>query len=89
MGDAAFGFCDEDGNFLLNEHGNRVNSIRNAIDPDVMNYIYIKPIDTEATVTSHAKLRIYYIDATGDATVALNLVNQGDIREWTIWQNAN
>ena len=89
VGDAAFGFCDEDGNFLLNEHGNRVNSIRNAIDPDVMNYIYVKPIDTEATVTSHAKLRIYYIDATGDATVALNLVNQGDIREWTIWQNAN
>ena len=89
VGDAAFGFCDENGNFLLDDHGNRVNSIRNAIDPDVMNYIYIKPIDTEATVTSHAKLRIYYIDATGDAVVALNLVNQGDIREWTIWQNAN
>lgn len=89
VGDAAFGFCDENGNFLLDDHGNRVNSIRNAIDPDVMNYIYIKPINTEATVTSHAKLRIYYIDATGDAVVALNLVNQGDIREWTIWQNAN
>jgi hypothetical protein len=89
VGDAAFGFCDENGNFLLDEHGNRVNSIRNAIDPDVMNYIYVKPINTEATVTSHAKLRIYYIDATGDAVVALNLVNQGDIREWTIWQNAN
>ncbi len=86
VGDAAFGFCDENGNFLLDEHGNRVNSIRNAIDPDVMNYIYVKPINTEATVTSHAKLRIYYIDATGDAVVALNLVNQ---REWTIWQNAN
>ena len=89
VGDAAFGFCDENGNFLLNEHGQRVNSIRSAIDPDVMNYIYVKAIDTEATVTSHAKLRIYYIDATGDAVVALNLVNQGDIREWTIWQNAN
>ncbi len=89
VGDAAFGFCDENGNFLLDEHGNRVNSIRNAIDPDVMNYIYVKPINTESTVTSHAKLRIYYIDATGDAVVALNLVNQGDIREWTIWQNAN
>lgn len=89
VGDAAFGFCDENGNFLLNEHGNRVNSIRNAIDPDVMNYIYIKPINTEATVTSHAKLRIYYIDATGDATVALNLVNMDGVTEWTIWQNAN
>lgn len=89
VGDAAFGFTDENGNFLLDEHGNRVASIRNAIDPDVMNYIYIKPVNTEATVTSHAKLRIYYIDATGDAVVALNLVNMAGITEWTIWQNAN
>lgn len=89
VGDAAFGFCDENGNFILDDHGNRVASIRNAIDPEVMNYIYIKPIDTEASVTSHAKLRIYYIDATGDATVALNLVNLSGVTEWTIWQNAN
>ena len=89
VGDAAFGFTDENGNFLLDEHGNRVASIRNAIDPDVMNYIYIKPVNTEATVTSHAKLRIYYIDATGDAVVALNLVNMAGVTEWTIWQNAN
>ena len=89
VGDAAFGFTDENGNFLVDEHGNRVASIRNAIDPDVMNYIYIKPINTEATVTSHAKLRIYYIDATGDAVVALNLVNMANVTEWTIWQNAN
>ena len=89
VGDAAFGFTDENGNFLLDEHGNRVSSIRNAIDPAVMNYIYIKPIDSEASVTSHAKLRIYYIDATGDATVALNLVNMEGVTEWTIWQNAN
>ena len=66
-----------------------MSSIRNAIDPAVMNYIYIKPIDSEASVTSHAKLRIYYIDATGDATVALNLVNMEGVTEWTIWQNAN
>ena len=89
VGDAAFGFTDENGNFLVDEHGNRVASIRNAIDPDVMNYIYIKPINSEATVTSHAKLRIYYIDATGDAVVALNLVNMAGVTEWTIWQNAN
>lgn len=89
VGDAAFGFCDENGNFLLDGGGNRVSSIRNAIDPDVMNYIYIKPINSEASVTSHAKLRIYYIDATGDATVALNLVNMEGVTEWTIWQNAN
>lgn len=89
VGDAAFGFCDENGNFLLDGHGNRVSSIRNAIDPSVMNYIYIKPINSEASVTSHAKLRIYYIDATGDATVALNLIRDDSITEWTIWQNAN
>ena len=89
VGDAAFGFTDENGNFLLDGQGNRVSSIRNAIDPSVMNYIYIKPINSEASVTSHAKLRIYYIDATGDATVALNLVNMEGVTEWTIWQNAN
>ena len=89
VGDAAFGFCDENGNFILDEHDNRVASIRNAIDPEVMNYIYIKPINTEASVTSHAKLRIYYIDATGDAVVALNLVEMDGVTEWTIWQNAN
>ena len=89
VGDAAFGFTDENGNFLLDGQGNRVSSIRNAIDPNVMNYIYIKPINSEASVTSHAKLRIYYIDATGDATVALNLVNMEGVTEWTIWQNAN
>ena len=89
VGDAAFGFCDENGNFILDEHGNRVSSIRNAIDPEVMNYIYIKPVNSEASVTSHAKLRIYYIDATGDAVVALNLVEMAGVTEWTIWQNAN
>ena len=89
VGDAAFGFTDENGNWILDEHGNRVASIRGPIDPDVMNYLYIKPINTEATVTSHAKLRIYYIDATGDAVVALNLVNMAGVTEWTIWQNAN
>lgn len=89
VGDAAFGFCDENGSFILDDHGNRVASIRNAIDPEVMNYIYIKPVNSEASVTSHAKLRIYYIDATGDAVVALNLVEMAGVTEWTIWQNAN
>jgi len=89
VGDAAFGFTDENGEFLLDEHGNRVSSIRHAIDPSAMNYIYIKAIDSEASVTSRAKLRIYYIDAAGDAVVALNLVNQANVTEWTIVQNAN
>ncbi len=89
VGDAAFGFTDENGNFLLDGNGNRVSSIRHAIEPGVLNYIYIKPVDSEATVTSHAKLRIYLIDATGDAVVALNLVNMENVTEWSIWQNAN
>ena len=89
VGDAAFGFTDENGNFLLDAGGQRVSSIRGAIDPEVMNYIYIKPVNTESEVTSRAKLRIYLIDATGDAVVALNLVNQLNVTEWTIVQNAN
>lgn len=89
VGDAAFGFTDENGNFLLDEHGERVSSIRHAINPAETNYIYIKAIDSESPVTSQAKLRIYYIDATGDAVVALNLVNQVNVTEWTIVQNAN
>ncbi len=89
VGDAAFGFTDENGEFLLDGNGNRVSSIRGAIDPEVMNYIYIKPVNTESEVTSRAKLRIYLIDATGDAVVALNLVNQLGVTEWTIVQNAN
>ena len=89
VGDSAFGFTDENGNWLLDEHGNRVASIRNPIDSTVTNYIYGKAIDSSSPVTSRAKLRIYYIDATGDATVALNLVNMEGVTEWTIVQNAN
>jgi hypothetical protein len=89
VGDAAFGFTDENGEFLLDGNGSRVSSIRGAIDPAVMNYIYIKPVNTESEVTGRAKLRIYLIDATGDAVVALNLVNQLNVTEWTIVQNAN
>lgn len=86
----AFGFCDENGNFLLEEDGvTKVSYIRGAVDPNVTNFIYVKAVDTEATVTSSAILRIYYIDATGDATVALNLVNQQNVAEWIIVQNAN
>ena len=89
VGDSAFGFTDENGNFLLDGSGNRVSSIRAGIDPAVMNYIYVKAINSSATVTSRAKLRIYYIDANNDVTAALNLVNQQGVNEWTIIQNAN
>ena len=54
-----------------------------------MNYIYIKAINSSSTVTSRAKLRIYYIDANNDVTAALNLVNMQGVNEWTIVQNAN
>lgn len=89
VGDPAFGFTDENGNFLLDESGHRVSFIKSSIDPDVMNYIYVKAIDNTATVTSRAKLRIYYIDASNEVTAALNLVNLQDVNEWTIVQNAN
>ena len=90
VGDSAFGFTDENGNWLYESDGvTRVASIRNPIDPSITNYIYIKAIDSSSPVTSRAKLRIYYIDATGDATVALNLVNMEGVTEWTIVQNAN
>lgn len=90
VGDSAFGFTDENGNWLYESDGvTRVSSIRNPIDPSVTNYIYIKAIDSSASVMGRAKLRIYYIDATGEATVALNLVNMDGVTEWTIVQNAN
>ena len=89
VGDAAFGFTDEHGNFLRDGSGNLVNSIRQNIDPDVMNNIYVKAVDNTATVTSKAKLRIYYLDVSNNVTVALNLVNLQGVNEWTIVQNAN
>ena len=86
----AFGFTDENGNWLLEDDGvTKVSYIRGSINPSVTNFIYVKAVDTEATVTSSAILRIYFIDAAGDATVALNLVNQRNVNEWTIVQNAN
>lgn len=89
VGDAAFGFTDEHGNFLRDGSGTLVNSIRQNIDPDVMNNIYVKAVDNTATVTSKAKLRIYYLDVSNNVTVALNLVNLQGVNEWTIVQNAN
>lgn len=89
VGDAAFGFTDENGNFLLDGGGNRVTSIRGGVGPDVTNYIYVRAVNSSATVTSRAKLRIYYIDSNNNVTAALNLVNLQGVNEWTIVQNAN
>ncbi len=88
VGDPAFGFTDENGHFLM-EGGEMVSSIRGPIDPNVMNYIYVRAINSSSTVTSRAKLRIYGIDSNGDATALLYLVNNPDVVEWTIVQNAN
>ena len=90
VGDAAFGFTDENGNWLTEADGvTKVTSVRAAIDKDTMNYLYIKALDSSSTVTSRAKLRIYGIDSNGDATAMLNLVDLDGVVEWTIVQNAN
>ena len=89
VGDAAFGFTDENGNFLVDGEGRRVSSVRGGVDPDVTNYLYVRAINSSATVTSRAKLRIYYIDSDNNVTAALNLVNLQGVNEWTIVQNAN
>ena len=88
VGDPAFGFTDENGNFLM-EGGQLVSSIRGAIDPSSMNYIYVRAIDPQSTVTNRAKLRIYGIDSNNDATALLYIVNNDKVVEWTIVQNAN
>lgn len=90
VGDAAFGFTDENGNWLYEADGvTKVSSVRAAVDKDTMNYLYIKALDSSSTVTSRAKLRIYGIDSNGDATAMLNLVDMDGVVEWTIVQNAN
>ena len=52
-----------------------------------MNNLYIKAQHIPASVTSRATLRLYYLDPSGKATVALNLVD--DYNEWTLVQNVN
>ena len=90
VGDAAFGFTDENGNWLYESDGvTKVNSVRAAVNKEVMNFLYIKALDSSSTVTSRAKLRIYGIDSNGEATALLNLVDMDGVVEWTIVQNAN
>lgn len=88
VGDSAFGFTDASGNFLR-EGGKLVSSVGGTINEAVTNNIYIRALDDTATVTSRAKLRIYYLDANGHATAALDLVNMDGVTEWTIVQNGN
>ena len=102
IGDDAFAFTDENGEYLLDDEGNYRTAIRGNIGDD-MNFIYVKAINTSSRVTSKAKLRIYLFDSENHAVVALpknnwsfvNAVyndNEGHeqpVQEWTVVQTAN
>lgn len=83
----SFGFTDENGQWIMDGE-NRATSIGGPVDPNVMNYIYVKAVDTASPTTNRAKLRIRGTDSNGDDTVLLNLVNNENVVEWTIVQNA-
>ena len=101
IGDDAFAFTDENGEYLMDENGNYMTSIRGDISGD-MNYIYVKAINTSSRVTSKAKLRIYLFDADNHAVVALpqegwlfinNTYEENGVtkrvQEWSVVQTAN
>lgn len=101
IGDDAFAFTDENGNYLLDDKGNFMTSIRGDISGE-MNYIYVKATNTSSKVTSQAKLRIYLFDADNHAVVALpqegwlfiNATYEENgqtkrVQEWTVVQSAN
>lgn len=101
IGDDAFAFTDENGEYLRNEDGSFKTAIRGNIGDD-MNYIYVKAINTAAQVTSKAKLRIYLFNSENRAVVALpkdnwlfvssTYIDQGEmkrVQEWSVVQSAN
>ncbi|MBP5566192.1 MAG: hypothetical protein J6X57_01685 [Bacteroidales bacterium] len=101
IGDDAFAFTDENGEYLRNEDGSFKTAIRGNIGDD-MNYIYVKAINTAAQVTSKAKLRIYLFNSENRAVVALpkdnwlfvssTYIDQDEIKrvqEWSVVQSAN
>ena len=104
IGDDAFAFTDENGEYLLDSDNGYLTSIRGDIG-DEMNYIYVKATNTASQVTSSAKLRIYLFDSDNHAVVALPRTNpdwlflnakyidgNGDeqrVQEWTVIQTAN
>lgn len=83
----SFGFTDENGQWIM-DGDHRATSVGGAIDPNVMNYIYVKAVDPASPTTNRAKLRIRGTDSFGEDTVLLNLVNNEKVVEWTIVQNA-
>ena len=103
VGDDAFAFTDENGEYLLDGNGDYLTSIRGNIGEE-MNYIYVKATNTSSPVTSSAKLRIYLFDSDNHAIVALPIVPNWlflnatytgaggateRVQEWTVVQAAN
>lgn len=104
IGDDAFAFTDENGEYLKDENDDYLTSIRGDIG-EAMNYIYVKATNTASQVTSRAKLRIYLFDSNNHAVVALPKLDpewlfvnskyndeNGDekrVQEWTVVQPAN
>ena len=102
IGDDAFAFTDENGNYLWDEAGNLMTSVRGELAGNT-NYIYVKAINTASKVTSKAKLRIYLFNSENHAVVALPQPNwlfvsasytdaNGQpkrVEEWSVVQTAN
>jgi len=102
IGDDAFAFTDENGEYLLDDDGNYRTTVRGDL-AGVTNYIYVKAINTSSKVTSKAKLRIYLFNSENHAVVALPRDNwlfvsatytdgNGNtkrVQEWNVVQTAN
>ena len=101
IGDDAFAFTDENGEYLKNDDGSFKTTVRGNIG-DEMNYIYVKAINTSSQVTSKAKLRIYLFNSENRAVVALpkdnwlfvsaTYIEQDEmkrVQEWSVVQAAN
>lgn len=102
IGDDAFAFTDENGNYLRDDAGNLLTTVRGDISGET-NYIYVKAINTASKVTNKAKLRIYLFNSENHAVVALPQPNwlfvsasyldsnnqTKRVEEWTVVQTAN
>ena len=101
IGDDAFAFTDENGEYLRDDAGNLRTTVRGDLS-GATNYIYVKAINTSSRVTSTAKLRIYLFNSENHAVVALPRENwlfvsasyikdnqTKRVEEWSVVQTAN
>lgn len=101
IGDDAFAFTDENGEYLKDDAGNLRTTVRGDLS-GATNYIYVKAINTASRVTSTAKLRIYLFNSENHAVVALPRENwlfvsasyikdnqTKRVEEWSVVQTAN